>query len=91
MRYLAVEHHSEYDHIALSFSEILETGEEWRRIELFRDGESGLAATSGFTEFTKLSRGSMPSIAEFSSWPNLSAREITPVEFQIEWLTVGGW
>ncbi|MCC3316795.1 hypothetical protein LK465_28035 [Nocardia africana] len=75
----------------MSFSEILSTGHEWRRVELFRDGGSGLAAVSGgHTEFTRLS-GRMPSAREISDLPHLSTEEITPVEFQTEWLSVGGW
>ncbi|MBF4999710.1 hypothetical protein IRT45_21430 [Nocardia sp. BSTN01] len=90
-RHLKVVHYSEFDHIAVSFSEILSTGHEWRRVELFRDGGSGLAAVSGgHTEFTRLS-GRMPSATEISDLPHLSAEEITPVEFQTEWLSVGGW
>ncbi|MEU1432435.1 hypothetical protein ABZ412_35750 [Nocardia sp. NPDC005746] len=45
MRYLKVVHYSEFDHIAVSFSEILSAGDEWRRIELFRDGGAGWATT----------------------------------------------
>lgn len=90
MRYLKVVHYSEFDHIAVSFSEILSAGDEWRRIELFRDGGAGLAAVSGRTEFTRLF-GRMPSAMEISDLPHLSAEEITPVEFQTEWLAIGGW
>ncbi|WP_433566823.1 DUF6881 domain-containing protein [Nocardia sp. CA-151230] len=89
-RYLKVVHYSEFDHIAVSFSEILSTGDEWRRVERFRDGGSGLAAVSGRTEFTRLS-GRLPSATEISDLPHLSAEEITSVEFQTEWLAVGGW
>lgn len=89
-RYLKVVHYSEFDHIALSYSEILATGDEWRRVERLRDGGCGLAAFSGRTEFTRLS-GHIPSTTDISASPQLSAEEITPVEFQTEWLTVGGW
>ncbi|MFD7846147.1 DUF6881 domain-containing protein [Nocardia sp. NPDC059764] len=69
---------------------VVQRDPEWRRIELFRDGGAGLAAVSGRTEFTRLF-GRMPSAMEISDLPHLSAEEITPVEFQTEWLTIGGW
>ncbi|MFC7424662.1 DUF6881 domain-containing protein [Nocardia tengchongensis] len=91
LRHLKIVHHSEFDHIAVSFSEILANGREWRRVELFRDGGGGLAAMSGRTEFTYLTSGLTPSIAEISSYPQLSAEAITSTDFQTEWLAVGGW
>lgn len=91
LRHLKIVHHSEFDHIAESFSEILASGREWRRVERFRDGGSGLAATSGRTEVTRLSAGITPSIAEISGHPHLTAEAITATDFQTEWLAVGGW
>ncbi|GAB2525456.1 DUF6881 domain-containing protein [Nocardia heshunensis] len=91
VRYMKVSGESGNGGPVAVFSEILDTGQEWRRVELFRDGSSGLAAVSGRTERTRLHVGAMPLPREVANTPGLIADEICAEEFQTEWLAAGGW
>ncbi|WP_369635539.1 hypothetical protein [Nocardia sp. JMUB6875] len=84
---------------AVSFCELWENRFQRRRIEIYRDGAVGLAdeyRTEGCFrcepgEHTLLDEDPLPSPSGLSEESGISAREISPVEFQTEWLAAGGW
>ncbi|MFF0631534.1 DUF6881 domain-containing protein [Nocardia sp. NPDC004151] len=90
-RYMKVIDRSDSGGPVFVFSEVLDSGQEWRRVELFRDGSSGLAAVSGRTERTRLHVGAMPLPKDVASTSSFIADEISAEEFQTEWLAAGGW
>ncbi|QOW32317.1 DUF6881 domain-containing protein [Nocardia seriolae] len=81
------------------FCELWPNRFERRRIEVYSEGRIGLAdeyRSEGCRLFdledrTLLDEDPVPSIAELSREPEMSVREISPTEFQVEWLTAGGW
>ncbi|MEU1205107.1 hypothetical protein [Nocardia sp. NPDC005825] len=64
---------------------------EFRKIQRFPDGRTGLAGGSIDTELTRLDEEPVPSMDELSNDPSLQAVRIPPAAFQTEWLVVGGW
>ncbi|MFD7846751.1 DUF6881 domain-containing protein [Nocardia sp. NPDC059764] len=75
----------------VTLSELFDDGTEFRKIQRFPDGRTGLAGGSIDTELTWLDEEPVPSIEDLSNDPNLHAVRISPSEFQTEWLVAGGW
>ncbi|WP_282777294.1 hypothetical protein [Nocardia sp. CC201C] len=76
---------------AMIFREILENGFEHRKVEIYPDGRVGLAGGLIYTDLTSLEDDPIPSLDELDrAWGTFSA-EISPVEFQTEWIASGGW
>ncbi|MEV6101907.1 hypothetical protein [Nocardia sp. NPDC051981] len=72
------------------FSEVDGEGHECRKVQKFRDGRTECVGGFVRTDRTWLD-DDLVDLATLSADPNVSAAEITPSQFQSEWLAGGGW
>ncbi|MFE3081262.1 DUF6881 domain-containing protein [Nocardia tengchongensis] len=77
------------DEPSVTWSELLEDGSEWRKVQKFADGRTGLAGGLIATDLTWLEDESF--FETFSADPSVQVIEVAPSEFQTEWLAAGGW
>ncbi len=71
-------------------SEVDDEGFESRKVQKFRDGRTECAGGFVQTDRTWLD-DDLVDLATLSADPNVIAAEITPSQFQAEWLASGGW
>ncbi|MEV6067603.1 hypothetical protein AB0L82_13695 [Nocardia sp. NPDC052001] len=73
------------------FVEIDSDGYESRKVECFHSGGVGFAGGFTETDSTQLSDDPIESIEQHWQGPDRTLEEISPQEFQVEWLIAGGF
>jgi hypothetical protein len=87
MEYLKVEWAYDInDEPSVLYSELDHNRNEWRKIEIYKNGSTGY--TDGNAEYlgTRLSTGPLPTLQEIAADPEFLPRVISRTEFEQAWL-----